>query len=217
MYQLIFDWYLVTITPKWTLLIENILLVVSNVWVSVFAVRVSQSHINVQLLQYFSKLEKKESHKNNKKKYMTWEFLLLILELPYGSILGFYIFILFYLCLVLHFHSGLNYKFSPWAIEWFTLTSSLSLNVFCFFFSRADSRFKAALYDRISLLKCDKEWLWIPEVLFFPLYPFLLFLGFFWPGTRLAELHFRVFPSNSDQFKVISAWSGSQAVKKERE
>lgn len=35
-----------------------------------------------------------------------------------------------------------------------------------FFVWRADLRLKAALYGRISLLKCDKEWLWIPELVF---------------------------------------------------
>ena len=59
-----------------------------------------------------------------------------------------------------------------------------------------------------SVTKSD----WIPEFV----WPFLLFRFFLfsWPGTRLAQQHFRVFPSSSDQFKVISAWSGSQAVKK---
>lgn len=109
----------------------------------------------------------------------------LILEIPYGSILSFCVFFLCFICLCFHlfmfylcspFHGGLYegvYEFLLFfilhkcfesgflcaAIERFTLTSSLSLNVFFFFsfFWRADSRFKAALYGRISLLKCDKE------------------------------------------------------------
>lgn len=52
---------------------------------------------------------------------------------------------------------------------------------------------------------------------------FYCFLAFLLAGgLDGAERHFRVFPSSSDQFEVISARSGSQAVKgrkkeKERE
>lgn len=67
-----------------------------------------------------------------------------------------------------------------------------------------------------SVTKSDCEFLSCVFFFFFLGYPFLLFLGFLWPETRLGEQHFRVFPSSSDQFKVISARSGSQAVKKER-
>lgn len=86
--------------------------------------------------------------------------------------------------------------------------------LFFSFFWRADSRFKAALYGQISLLKCDKEWLWIPELVWVPIFIVSWLFFSLWPGTRLAEQHFRVFPSSSDQFKVISARSGR---KKERE
>lgn len=62
------------------------------------------------------------------------------------------------------FTSVLNLKFLVQPLmERFTLTSSLSLNVFfCsffFFYSFGELTrvFGAALYGRISLLKCDKE------------------------------------------------------------
>lgn len=111
-------------------------------------------------------------------------------------------------------YSQMFLEFFEHPLKRFMLTSSLCLNVLFFsFFSRADLRLKAALYGRISLLKCDKEWLWIPEFSFLFLNQFLLFLAFFcqevdWLSSTL------VFPSSSDQFKVISAQSGSQAAKK---
>lgn len=52
--------------------------------------------------------------------------------------------------------------------------------------------------------------------IFFYFYPFHCFSVFIRPGSGLAEQHFRVFPSSSDQFKVISARSGSQAVNRGR-
>lgn len=91
------------------------------------------------------------------------------------------------------------------------------LSSFLFFYSSGELTrgFRAALYGRISLLKCDKEWLWIPELVWYP--HFYCFLAFLWPGTRLGpRSHFRVFPTSSDQFKVISARSGSQDVKEGR-
>lgn len=137
----------------------------------------------------------------------------------------------FYLCSASHFHGGLNYEFvlffyySQVFWMWSSLCShwkvhtDILIKFECVFFPRELTqglklRFMAGSACW-SVTKSDCEFL---SSFFCFLYPFfLLFLGFLWPGTRLAEQHFRVFPSNSDQFKVISAWSGSQAVEKERE
>lgn len=91
------------------------------------------------------------------------------------------------------------------------------LSSFLFFYPSEELTrgFRAALYGWISLLKCDKEWLWIPEFVWYP--HFYCFLAFLRSGTRLGpRSHFRVFPTSSDQFKVISARSGSQDVGRER-
>lgn len=62
--------------------------------------------------------------------------------------------------------------------------------VFLFFpfFWRADSRFRAALYGRISLLKCDKEWLWIPELVWVPIFIVSWLFFFFYFGQELDWL-----------------------------
>lgn len=89
--------------------------------------------------------------------------------------------------LFLLFTSVLNLPF----IESFTLTSSLSLNVFSvvfFFFLFFSGEFKAALYGRISLLKCDKEWLWIPEFLFLSSLVPIFYCFWAFSGRELARL-----------------------------
>ena len=132
-------------------------------------------------------------------------------------------FLWFHLCSVSPFDHGLvegGYEFFfvcflCATIESFTLTSSLSLNVFVFLFfyiSGGLTRGLKLLFMAGSACWSVTKSDWIPEFV----WPFLLFRFFLfsWPGTRLAQQHFRVFPSSSDQFKVISTWSGSQAVKK---
>lgn len=144
---------------------------------------------------------------------------------PYGSILSF---CLFSLCFTF-FHCGLNEGVSAVFIihkcffHWEVHADILIKSEF-FFLWRADWRFESCSLCSDQLVEVWQRRVTVTFFFLFLGVPiFYCFLAFLLAGgLDGAERHFRVFPSSSDQFEVISARSGSQAVKgrkkeKERE